>query len=150
MDRDKLRELAQKATPGPWNSYVYVDHDGPPACDDIGIQAPSKKRSMHVEVLCKMDWYDGGSSDFERADAESTAGYIAEIPPETILALLDALEAADVKNTLLSACLHKAEDERDRLRNLLDCRPALNSGVIEAYAKWTGVVYDSDAARKPA
>lgn len=116
IDRKKLRELAEKATPGPWNSYVYVDHDGPPGCDDIGIQAPSKKRSMHVEVLCKMDWYDGGSSDFERADAESTAEYIAEIPPETILALLDAIEAADVRNTLLSACLHKAEDERDRLR----------------------------------
>jgi hypothetical protein len=34
-----------------------------------------------------------------------------------------------------------------RLRNLLACRPALNSGLIEAYSQWTAVVYDSEAAR---
>lgn len=34
-----------------------------------------------------------------------------------------------------------------RLSNLLACRPALNSGLIEAYSQWTAVVYDSEAVR---
>lgn len=103
-----------------------------------------KLRELAKKIIAAIDLPD--NAEFETARWQ----YRAHTHPETILALLDALEAADVKNTLLSACLHKAEEERDRLRNLLDCRPALNSGVIEAYAKWTGVVYDSDAARKPA
>lgn len=72
--------------------------------------------------------------DYHAAFSGALHDYRVETEPSVAIALLDALEAA--------------ESERDRLRNLLDCRPALNSGVIEAYAKWTGVVYDSDAARK--
>jgi hypothetical protein len=35
-----------------------------------------------------------------------------------------------------------------RLRNLLAIRPALNSGLIEAYSQWTAVVYESEATSK--
>lgn len=36
--------------------------------------------------------------------------------------------------------------EVGRLRTLLDNRPALNAGLIEAYHTWTAGVYASDAA----
>ncbi|MEJ0004410.1 MAG: hypothetical protein WDN30_14300 [Pararobbsia sp.] len=35
-------------------------------------------------------------------------------------------------------------DEIARLRNLLEERPALNAGLIEAYTAWTWRVYASD------
>lgn len=35
-------------------------------------------------------------------------------------------------------------NEYKRLRDLLDCRPAMNAGLTEAYAKWTAAVYMSD------
>jgi hypothetical protein len=59
-------------------------------------------------------------------DYVENSAYIAAANPAAILELI-----ADVR----------------RLRNLLACRPALNSGLIEAYRQWTAVVYDSEAAR---
>lgn len=69
-----------------------------------------KLRELAEKIIAAIDLPD--NAEFETARWQ----YRAYTHPETILALLDALEAADVKNTLLSACLHKAEDERDRLR----------------------------------
>ena len=40
----------------------------------------------------------------------------------------------------------EARADRDRLRALLDCRPAMNAVLAEAYVDWTGLVYQSDAA----
>lgn len=42
-------------------------------------------------------------------------------------------------------CQACAIAERDRLRELLNRRPALNAGTLEAYAAWTAEVYASDA-----
>lgn len=69
-----------------------------------------KLRELAEKIIAAIDLPD--NAEFETARWQ----YRAYTHPETILALLDALEAADVKNTLLSACLHKAEDERDRLQ----------------------------------
>jgi len=51
--------------------------------------------------------------------------------------------------TLLIREKRKTEELRaevDRLRHLLDTRPALNSGLTEAYTQWTQLVYASDMA----
>lgn len=76
-----------------------------------------KLRELAEKIIAAIDLPD--NAEFETARWQ----YRAYTHPETILALLDALEAADVKNTLLSACLHKAEDERDKLRTVLDGLP---------------------------
>ena len=39
--------------------------------------------------------------------------------------------------------------EVQRLQDLLDRRPAMNAGLLEAYAKWTAEVYGSDIAFVP-
>lgn len=64
-------------------------------------------------------------------DREDVAAFVASVCPAATLALIA---------------------ETRRLQNLLDCRPAVNAGLIEAFSKWTGVVYDSDvvAARAAA
>jgi hypothetical protein len=36
-----------------------------------------------------------------------------------------------------------------RLRDLLDRRPAMNAGLLEAYAQWTSEVYASDMGMLP-
>lgn len=33
-----------------------------------------------------------------------------------------------------------------RMRTLLDSRPALNAGLVEAYTQWTAGVYESDGS----
>lgn len=59
-----------------------------------------------------------GSLDSEECCAWEIADEAmhGSLTPEVLLDLLDALDATDAKNTLLSACLHKAEEERDGLR----------------------------------
>ena len=39
--------------------------------------------------------------------------------------------------------------ECERMRDLLDRRPAINVGLVDAYVKWTRLVYVSDMAVKP-
>jgi hypothetical protein len=49
--------------------------------------------------------------------------------------------------------LHEVQElqqELKRLRDLLDRRPALNSGLVEAYVKWTTEVYSSDLGGRSA
>jgi hypothetical protein len=35
--------------------------------------------------------------------------------------------------------------EYERLQDLMDRRPAINAGIVEAYIKWTALCYQSDA-----
>lgn len=39
--------------------------------------------------------------------------------------------------------------ENERMRDLLDRRPALNAGLVEAYMAWTRLCYLSDMAARP-
>ncbi len=41
-------------------------------------------------------------------------------------------------------CLACVTWDRDRLRNLLNTRPAINAGLDVAYQVWTGSVYESE------
>jgi hypothetical protein len=40
--------------------------------------------------------------------------------------------------------IQELRDEVARLQDLLDRRPAMNAGLLEAYAAWTTEVYASD------
>jgi hypothetical protein len=45
--------------------------------------------------------------------------------------------------------LKHLRSENERMRDLLDRRPALNAGLVEAYVRWTELCYVSDMAAKP-
>ena len=45
-------------------------------------------------------------------------------------------------------CARCAIAERDRLRKILDCRPAINAGLPETYIAWTHGVYQADMAAR--
>ena len=46
-------------------------------------------------------------------------------------------------------CVAALGNENWRMRELLNKRPALNAGTLEAYVAWTGEVYASDMGLKP-
>ncbi|MFM0487996.1 hypothetical protein [Paraburkholderia graminis] len=80
-------------------------------------------------------WYEDGDSVCrvfsnlghmpEPVLEEELAEYIAAVNPASITALI-----AEVR----------------RMRALLDNRPALNAGLVEAYMQWTACVYESDGS----
>lgn len=133
---DRLRELAQAATPGPWSAHEG-DLEGKPA-------------SEYVRTLLANREADGTSTgrlfltlapnpiDPERGAevvpaltgdgprAEANAAYIAAASPDVVLGLLDRLAAVEaeherryerlrVDSNLAAAQRAKAENERDRL-----------------------------------
>lgn len=59
---------------------------------------------------------------------------------------LDHLEALakDVRAVFPSSTVRALIAEVRRMRALLDNRPALNAGLVEAYHHWTAGVYESD------
>ena len=91
IDTTKLRELAQKATPGPWEQINHI---------------------VFTET---------GDLEWVVANARSgnsiiDAGYIAAANPSTVLALLDELTRTQGSVAIVSAALSAAERELQRLR----------------------------------
>jgi len=62
-------------------------------------------------------------------------------------ALRAALAAKDATLGEMTALARKAERERDRLQLMLDSRPAINTGLLEAYIEWTQGVYLADMGK---
>lgn len=77
IDKRELREAAEKATPGPWEmeqeNIWFTDEDG---------------YTKHLAYVQQGDDVD------DKQDHYNTA-YIAAANPETVMALLDELEAAE-------------------------------------------------------
>ena len=53
-------------------------------------------------------------------------------------------DASHAPNPLCD-CAPCVKWDRDRLRRMLDSRPALNAGLVYAYTEWSQGVYLSDA-----
>ena len=83
-----LRELAAKATPGPWQAYIaYSGESGTP--DEVGIYAGAGTTHHGQENTVISDWTLYGSEMLP--DLE----YIAALSPSTLNRLLDVVEAAE-------------------------------------------------------
>ena len=80
VDRKRLRDLALAATPGPWGSF-YKQKYG-----EWHVSVPIGGSSMRWALFD-----DGCRTERPQQDAE----FIAAANPQTILALLDALDAAE-------------------------------------------------------
>lgn len=106
IDVKKMRELAKKVTPGPWS----VDTE---SLDGHGRLYVSKGSSNYLlgRILEVFQNCLVRSEQRMAANAE----YIAAVDPQTILALLDRLEAAEKarKDAILDA--ERARDERNRV-----------------------------------
>jgi hypothetical protein len=75
--RAALREAASKATPGPW------------AVEDVGLNiSPDVMQGDRVVASTV-------TSDMAKAQDKANAAYIALAHPDAVLALLDALDAAE-------------------------------------------------------
>ncbi|CZW99434.1 TPA: ead/Ea22-like family protein [Enterobacter hormaechei] len=106
IDKQALREVAEKATPGPWlwiNTGSY-----------FSFLVPQSNQDPHNCIL------DDGSSWGEYGETinpESPDGvFIAAANPAAVLALLDELEAADALNKHFELAIRKAEGCSEALR----------------------------------
>ncbi|HGG5185434.1 TPA: ead/Ea22-like family protein [Salmonella enterica] len=79
IDKQALREVAERATKGPWKVFSDID------TKTFAIHTPRDKRCENV-----IKW---GGFDCQ-PNAEANAEFIAAANPATMLALLDELEAA--------------------------------------------------------
>ncbi|ECA9496809.1 ead/Ea22-like family protein [Salmonella enterica subsp. enterica serovar Haifa] len=77
IDKRTLREVAEKATPGPWKVFSDID------TKTFSIHTPRDKRCENV-----IKW---GGFDCQ-PNAEANAEFIAAFNPKVALALLDELE----------------------------------------------------------
>ncbi len=75
MNIDKLKEAAEKATPGPW----HVDHV-------VCVRTPGDGDSVAVAV---------SDRTLPRGQSKHNAAFIAAADPTTILALIERLEALE-------------------------------------------------------
>lgn len=84
-DRARLRDLAAKATTGPWT----VEHGSDWDSDEGQVTQSSVRRADRAAIT----WDDHGGEVFMPADAE----FIAAADPATVTALLDDLDAAEAE-----------------------------------------------------
>jgi hypothetical protein len=83
-----LKELAEKATPGPWR--VIIDDDGKPLSGRPSVQAPD-------ELDCAIVGWDGFIKEHWRSargdkEIHANASFIAAANPQTIIALCERVE----------------------------------------------------------
>lgn len=86
-DHDKLRTLAQQATPGPWHAGTAQDGD------ECG---PLPYSYVTGEVLAEYPgdgWNDGPGLEAMFETTPEDAQYIAAVHPQAVLAILDELNA---------------------------------------------------------
>lgn len=121
---DKLRGLAEAATPGPWVAENYVDEVGLSviaSLKDDCISNPTRGQVCHVSVVA-------GATGADPAGATTNAAFIAAANPATILALLDRIVALEgERDALLDRLANKRACENSALQS-----PALPSGGGEA------------------
>ncbi|HGB5896331.1 TPA: ead/Ea22-like family protein [Salmonella enterica subsp. enterica serovar Kottbus] len=104
IDKQALREVAERATKGPWTLFSDID------TKTFSIHTPRDKRCENV-----IKW---GGFDCQ-PNAEANAEFIAAFNPKVVLALLDELEAAESQNGYLRE--QRDEWERKAISNFEEC-----------------------------
>ena len=106
IDTQRLRELAQKATPGQW--WAEVD------------KVKCRIRCYGSDEPTQITLWKPPAVGFAISDEqnEATALFIAQLNPENILTLLDELARTQGSVAIASAALQAAEREVESLRNI--------------------------------
>ena len=103
IDRDRLRELASGATPGPWEAQDYDDHPG-----DEGSCVLTHEPERGTRAIAYAIAYPWTTPESCEADAEFIAASRQAVP-----ALLYQLDQAEAERD-------HARAQADRVRALLD------------------------------
>lgn len=101
IDKQALREAAEKATPGRWEYY--------PGNTSIEYNVDSMAEDQGSIV-----YVDSG--DFTQKQTDLNGAFIAAANPATVLALLDELEAKDNRINRLEAIVAVAEQRNALMR----------------------------------
>ncbi|HIE6103835.1 TPA: ead/Ea22-like family protein [Pseudomonas aeruginosa] len=90
MDTNKLKELAERATPGPWTLYVPENYQGPEELPGYGVECAEGHAivwgALEPETGCQFD-----------RDAE----FIAAANPAAVLELIAEVERIKAENEAL-------------------------------------------------
>lgn len=140
MDIGKLRELAKKATPGPWHVHTttvagkeyYVNGVGSP--DGVATKHNHQTSSVS-DFVCQPA--HGHSTD-RTQEAGKNMEFIASANPETVLKLLDALEVmgeALSKIAVPRSHVTDGSDTKEEYEELYDFWHAASSEKLDAAQK---------------
>jgi hypothetical protein len=89
-DAGRLDRGVMQHTPGLWRTYVLVDHDGPPSCDEV--QVMGIRRGVWQRIS-ECDFAEDGKHAPTRSEALANATVMAAAP-------LLALAVGDLLNVL--------------------------------------------------
>lgn len=110
VDEQKLRQLAEAATPGPWitEDWASTDSDGAINVCGTSVMAPQALCGIFTVAL--------------EVDGTEDVDYIAAANPAAILSLLDELQALREERTAWRVTAENAEKDAERYRFLCDFR----------------------------
>ncbi|ELP2191342.1 ead/Ea22-like family protein [Salmonella enterica subsp. enterica serovar Champaign] len=123
IDKRALREVAEKATPGPWKVFSDID------TKTFSIHTPRDKRCENV-----IKW---GGFDCQ-PNAEANAEFIAAFNPKVALALLDEnIQLQREKDAIEAVALALRDDMRQAREQLEEAehRMAEQSAIVAAAEK---------------
>ena len=86
IDTQRLRELAQKATPGPWKAGCLASWNA----DGVSCRFVYRGNDESVQTRVRIKGGEGVNGSVFDCDAD--AEYIAAANPATVLALLDEID----------------------------------------------------------
>ncbi|MBQ0917502.1 ead/Ea22-like family protein [Hydrogenophaga aromaticivorans] len=110
IDEQKLRELAEAATPGPW---FVVGQPWNPKADFIVAGSPDPHMGQYVA--------DTEDFDGEGQNVQENAAYIASANPSAILALLDELQSLRSDRTTKNTEGSEMNSETSKLQETKEC-----------------------------
>lgn len=112
IDKRTLREVAEKATPGPWKVFSDID------TKTFSIHTPRDKRCENV-----IKW---GGFDCQ-PNAEANAEFIAAFNPKVALALLDENIQLQREKDAIEAVALALRDDMQQAREQLAAAEKLNA-----------------------
>lgn len=129
IDTKELRRLAQAATPGPWKACrSHECYEGTYFEIDPEDEAEYAARPFtHIKARAGAVTEAHDLFEFDRKDAE----FIAAANPETILELLDCLEAAEKERDELRAKVEAMERQELGFRER--CAPSPPTGYSDRF-----------------
>ena len=108
--RDAIRAAAEKATPGPWGVWTEPTPSKDRAIDELAYQVMSTPDADFAEAVYLLD--AAGKCPATTGCGPTSAAnatHIANCDPQTILALLDALDAAEKAEPVAWMVVHPTE-----------------------------------------
>ncbi len=90
----RLRGLAEKATPGPWDYVPSTEYHGPYVTSEFGATICDLYTMTQPSMLSGANRGPSRPVSFMHEMADPNAGLIAALSPSVVLALLDVAEAA--------------------------------------------------------